>query len=57
MGVEWSHITVGSDLLDADARTAEGGNMIKTYCDRCGAEIETEKHTLLKHKTNYAVQS
>ena len=30
--------------------------MTKTYCDRCGKEIQGSKYAWLQHKTRYAVQ-
>ena len=30
--------------------------MTKTYCDRCGKEIQGSKYALIRHKTWYAKQ-
>lgn len=30
--------------------------MIKTYCDRCGKEIQGNEYAWMKHRTRYAVQ-
>ena len=30
--------------------------MVKTFCDRCGKEIQGSKYGWLQHKTRYAVQ-
>ena len=30
--------------------------MTKTYCDRCGKEIQGSKYVWIRHKTRYAIQ-
>lgn len=30
--------------------------MVKTYCDRCGKEIQGSKHAWMCHRTIYAIQ-